>query len=477
MLILVLEASTTSAKAMLYNSDTHESKVLVKTYGKMYDDVTIHKAEQVFMEMAALGKELAQWQDVSVVSLSGTWHSILLCDKNMTPKTPVYLWSHTGAADICRGLRGDAAFVDSYYHKTGCMVNAIYPAYKTLMLKEMGYDLGSYYIMGQGSYNTYRLTGRRVITECLASGTGLLNIHEKKVDRSILDEIGIEEGQLSELVPYSETIPLSDEGAALLGVKAGIPVIPCNSDGGLNQVGVGALEEGVMTFSVGTSGAMRLTTPQALIPDVPSTWCYLSPKSWLSGAATSGCCNCIDWFMNSLLETRGSYVELDGELDAGADTPVFLPFLFGERCPGWDDERRGGFSDITPQMGRRDLYRGVQEGVLYNLYQCYQHLVKLNGKPKKIKLSGGILHSQNWTQMCADIFQEEMEIDKEKQGSLIGGAVLAMELLGVIGDAKDYRPEACERIKPDFQNAQLYAKKYRRYLDVYNENFCKGGNK
>ncbi|MEA5035167.1 FGGY-family carbohydrate kinase, partial [Cloacibacillus evryensis] len=153
------------------------------------------------------------------------------------------------------------------------------------------------------------------------------------------------------------------------------------------------------------------------------------------------------------------------------------PFLFGERCPGWDDERRGGFSDITPQMGRRDLYRGVQEGVLYNLYQCYQHLVKLNGKPKKIKLSGGILHSQNWTQMCADIFQEEMEIDKEKQGSLIGGAVLAMELLGVIGDAKDYRPEACERIKPDFQNAQLYAKKYRRYLDVYNENFCKGGNK
>ena len=88
MLILVLEASTTSAKAMLYNSDTHESKVLVKTYGKMYDDVTIHKAEQVFMEMAALGRELAQWQDVSVVSLSGTWHSILLCDKNISGLTP-----------------------------------------------------------------------------------------------------------------------------------------------------------------------------------------------------------------------------------------------------------------------------------------------------------------------------------------------------------------------------------------------------
>lgn len=468
MLILVLEASTTSAKAMLYNPETHESKVRVKTYGKMYDDVTIHKAEQVFQEMAALGKELAQWQKVDIISLSGTWHSVTLCDKNMTPKTPVFLWSNTAAADICREFRKDQGFVDYFYHRTGCMVNAIYPAFKLIMLKNGGFDLKDYYVMGQGSYNTYRLTGHRVITGCLASGTGLLNIHEKKFEPSILSEIGIGEDQLSELVPYDKTFPLSEEGAKLLGLQAGIPVIPCNSDGGLNQVGVGALEEGVMTFSVGTSGAMRLTTQQSLIPDKPSTWCYLSPKAWLSGAATSGCCNCIDWYRNNLLGARDSYADLDGATNAGAETPVFLPFLFGERCPGWDDERHGGFSGITPQMGRFELYRAVQEGVLFNLYQCYLHLTGLNGRPKKIKLSGGILHSPTWTQMCADIFQEEMDVDKETQGSLIGGAVLAMELLGVIRDARDYRIDVADTIKPDFQNGQIYERKYQRYLDAYN---------
>ena len=469
MLILVLEASTTSAKAMLYNSESGESKIRVKNYGKMYDDLTIHKAEQVFLEMIYLGRELAQWQKVDMISLVGTWHSLVLCDKNMKPSTPVYLWSHTGAANICREIRKDTEYVNNFYHKTGCMVNAIYPAFKLEMLKSQGYNLREYLIMGQGTYNTWRLTGQRVITACSASGTGLLNIHKKDFEPTVLKDAGVTRDQLCDLVSYDATYPLSPEGAAMLGISSGIPVIPCNSDGGLNQVGVGALEEGVMTFSVGTSGALRLTTKTALIPETPSTWCYLSPKAWLSGAATSGCCNCIDWFCNSLLGQKDGYDELDGGIDdISVFTPVFLPFLFGERCPGWDDERQGGFTGISPKMGRRHLYRAVQEGILFNLYQCYQRLTALNGRPRKIKLSGGILHSRNWTQMCADIFHEKMEIDKEKQGSLIGGAVLAMELLGVIKDAADYRVPIEETITPNFENSAAYAAKYKNYLDAYN---------
>ena len=93
------------------------------------------------------------------------------------------------------------------------------------------------------------------------------------------------------MIDYKHTYPLTAEAAAALGVKPGIPVVPTSSDGGLNQVGVGASVEGVMTFSVGTSGAIRLTTAQPVLPDQPSTWCYMSPKAWLSRAATNGCWN------------------------------------------------------------------------------------------------------------------------------------------------------------------------------------------
>lgn len=56
------------------------------------------------------------------------------------------------------------------------------------------------------------------------------------------------------------------------------------------------------------------------------------------------------------------------------DTPVFLPFLYGERCPGENEERSGGFYGLKPYHDRRSMYRAVQEGVLFNLRQGYEEL-------------------------------------------------------------------------------------------------------
>jgi gluconokinase len=38
------------------------------------------------------------------------------------------------------------------------MVNAIYPVFKLMLLKEQGYDLKDYLILGQGTYNYFCLT-------------------------------------------------------------------------------------------------------------------------------------------------------------------------------------------------------------------------------------------------------------------------------------------------------------------------------
>lgn len=465
--ILVLEASTTSAKGMLYETSTETFNVETRVFEDNLGDVTIHDAEEIYQSMLAVGKTLVKGKKIDMISLVGTWHSLLLCNKNMVPETPVYLWSNTEAKKICKELRKNNEYVMDFYKKTGCMVNAIYPFYKLIFLKNEGYNLKDYYIMGQGTYNNYRMTGKRVITPCLASGTGLLNIHSIEFDKELLSELGIQEDQLSRLVNYNETFALTEEAAGVLGVDTGIPVIPTNSDGGLNQIGAGAIEEGVMTFSAGTSGAIRLTTDKPLIPDSPSTWCYMSPKSWLSGAATNGCCNCIDWFKQKVLSEDMSYEDIEENIKDKITTPVFLPFIFGERSPGWNDERLGGFVNIKPHHTASDLYRAVQEGVLFNIYHCYKILAEVNGTPKKIKLSGGILNSTEWTQMCADIFQTELEIDTNKHSSLLGGAILAMELLKIIKDVKDFDFGPGKVIKPNLEMAELYNKKFNDYLYSY----------
>ena len=125
--------------------------------------------------------------------------------------------------------------------------------------------------------------------------------------------------------------------------------------------------------------------------------------------------------------------------------------------------------DIKPYHKPSDLYRAVQEGVLFNLYHCYTILVKVNGIPKKIKLSGGILNSTEWTQMCADIFNTSMEIDEVDHGSLIGGAVLAMEILGLIEDVTEYKAKPIKVIEPNKEMNSIYMKKFQRYLELYNK--------
>ena len=177
--ILVLEASTTSAKAMLYHTEDRSFEVKVRAYTGNYEDVTIHNAENVYLDMVSVGRELLDGRQVDMIALGGTWHSLVLCDGAVKPVTPVYPWSYTGAAPVCKRLRHDAEYVSRYYQKTGCMVNAIYPFFKLMMLREQGYDLSKYIIMGQGTYNNYRLTGQRVITPCLASGSGLLNTDQE----------------------------------------------------------------------------------------------------------------------------------------------------------------------------------------------------------------------------------------------------------------------------------------------------------
>ena len=467
MKILVLESSTSSAKAMVYDTDKKLSSVKTRPYSRMFDNMTVHNAQTVFDETLTVAKELLDGRsDIDMISLGGTWHSLCLTDKDMNPVTPVLPWCYTGASDLCRKVREDTDYVHRYYHKTGCMVNAIYPFFKLRMFKEMGFDLSGYMAAGQNVYNTYRMTGKKLVTECVASGTGLMNIYNKKYEPELLRELGISESSLPEIIPYDRIYPLAKEPASVLGLKEGTPVIPSNSDGGLNQIGVGALKKGVMTFSVGTSGAIRLTTEAPIIPEEPSTWCYLSPKSWLSGAATSGACNCIDWFKETFAKAE-TYSNLETGFKEDSGRPIFLPFVFGERCPGWNDDRRGIFENLNASCSVQDLYKAVQEGILFNLYQCYETLTAVNGIPEHIKLSGGILNSPCWAQMCADIFEKDMEVDKQSQSSLMGGVVLAMELAGEIASVEDFCVEPVSVVRPEPSHVEVYRKRYQNYLECY----------
>lgn len=464
MIVLGLESSTTSAKVML--ADLNGGVPIVRTC--LLDcpgpDPAVRDPDDVFRQTAALAKEVCDGRAVDLIVLSGTWHGLTLQGAAGTA-TPVMEWPYTGASALCENLRRDQNFVHWFYERTGCMTNAIYPAFKLRHLRDQGTDLRGLTAMDQGSVNFHRLTGQRWTALSLASGTGMVRCATESWDPEVLDALQIGDVSLPQIVGWDHAAPLSVEGAAALGLRPGIPVLPSEPDGGASQVGDDANEPGAMTFSMGTSGALRLATSAPAVSPRLTTWCYRSPLTWLSGAAASGCGNCVDWAKDRFFAPGTSYGDIEAGLkDEPERPPIFLPFLFGERCPGWQDQRTGGFLDILPSHTEYDLYEGVLLGVVMGLYHCYRELTLLNGEPRRVVLSGGVLSSPIWTRMCVDAFGIPMEVSTLQHSSLAGAVKLGARFANVQMPGPAAAPTI---LQPDTSKAGYYAEQFGRYLDAY----------
>ena len=469
MLVLALESSTSSAKAMLYDTEQGVVDVRSRSYPAEICAGGVSDTEQVHRLTLEIGAQVARGRAVAAVAVCGTWHSIAVCDGALRPLGATYSWNYMLPSDDCAAMRADKALTHELYTRTGCMPHVTYPRQSLHYLQQNGLKLSDKKLISQGAYTFYRLTGEFCESASTASGSGLLNVHTLQYDEAALGLLGLDPAQLGRLVRYTDVCPLGADAADLLGIAPGVPVVPAHPDGALNQISSCAAQVGRMTLSTGTSAAIRLTADRPVLPEEHQLWCYYGVADWMSGAATSGACNCLNWFLKYCLQNKWSFKELEDPADVGGDVPVFLPFLFGERCPGWRDGRRGGFCDITGAHSVRDLYRAVQAGILFNLYQCFEVLSGLAGAPSDILVSGGILNSVQWTQMLADIFGREIACMPTIDASSMGAVILALHAAGALDDIKQFDGDykTARRVAPRAAFRDYYAEQYARYLDWY----------
>ena len=189
----------------------------------------------------------------------------------------------------------------------------------------------------------------------------------------------------------------------------------------------------------------------------------------MNGAATAGACNCVNWFKETVLKNKWSFRELEETLLDDSETPVFIPFLFGERCPGWQDDRLGGFERLTGSVTVPQMFQAICEGVLFNVLQCYDILTGLAGAPERVIMSGGIINSPKWAQLAADIFDREIFISSTAQASLLGGAVLAIHAAGALDSLCDFSDDSANVLRPRNDLREKYRYKYQNYLECYNK--------
>ncbi|WP_051606560.1 FGGY family carbohydrate kinase [Microbacterium sp. CH12i] len=136
MIVLALEASTTSAKAMLFDTDTGSITVRDRRFEVDSAESTSRDGDALYTQLMALGREAAAGVEVDLIVLSGTWHGLGLFTPDLRAVTPIMEWSYTGAQDLCARLRKDQELTWWFYERTGCMVNAAYPVFKLMHLAE-----------------------------------------------------------------------------------------------------------------------------------------------------------------------------------------------------------------------------------------------------------------------------------------------------------------------------------------------------
>jgi xylulokinase len=265
------------------------------------------------------------------------------------------------------------------------------------------------------------------------------------------------------------------EAASITGLKAGTPVSAGGGDQAAQAVGVGAVEPGVVALTVGTSGVVFATTPDALIEPEGRlhAFCHAVPGMWHFMGVMLSAAGSLQWYRDTLAPEM-SFDELVQEaavVPAGSEGLQFLPYLTGERTPHPDPLARGAFIGLTVRHGRPHMTRAVLEGVSFGLKDSFTLIQNAGlGAVTQVRASGGGAKSALWRQILASVLEAELVTINTAEGAAYGAALLA----GVGAGAWEDVVSACRAsvkitgsTQPDPTQVEVYQKAYGVYRELY----------
>jgi gluconokinase len=271
-------------------------------------------------------------------------------------------------------------------------------------------------------------------------------------DAEALAAGGIEPGQLFPLTGVAEgrrglRAPWAGRWPALRGV----PWFPAVGDGAAGSIGSDCVDPTRIALNVGTSAALRVVTRTPTAPP-RGLWRYrLDRRRSLLGGATSEGGNVYAWCRDVLRLPDDADVER--ALAARApDTHglTVLPFLAGERAPGWRGNRRAAITGLSLDTTALDVAQAALEAVTLRLALVYALLAPCAAPDHAIVASGGaISRSRAWTRMVADALGRPVHVSGEAEATSRGAALLALESLGALPDVAVARAPLGDVVTPD----------------------------
>ena len=407
--------------------------------------------------------------EVGALGIAGQLDGCLPVDRKGEAMGPCLIWMDRRASAETTGVPAETVMA-----KGGVVLDASHMAAKMRWLKRHHGNARDIACFHQPtSFVVARLTGRAVLDHAVASTSMLYNLWDRRLDPELCEMFGIEPSELPE-IDASEAVAggLSAAGAALTGLKPGIPVAVGTGDDFSNALGAGVVRPGRVIVSLGTAEVVGAVHGTAVIDKgaLVETHGYAGERffienpGWLSGGALA-------WAIRILRLTGVEELnELAGQAPPGADGVTFLPALSGAMAPEWVAEARGCFYGLTAAHGPEHLTRAVLEGCAFAMRDVVDRLTALGVDTGRVRLLSGGARSRVWAEIRAGLLDRPVEVAAVSDSSPLGAALLAAVAAGAepsLDSAADKLAPRTVEIEPVSGHRGAYEEAYQRYRRLF----------
>ena len=335
------------------------------------------------------------------------------------------------------------------------------------------------YIFSVKDYIRFRLTGEAYSEATDISGSGLMDVKNAKVDKEMLEKLGIPETY--EKIPpikYSYDLcgKITKEASDMTGLLEGTPIAGGMFDIDACAVAVNVTSSKEMCTIAGTWSINEYISKHPVMDgSVAMNSLFAMPGYYLVEECSATSSGNLEWFLKHFLnkEEMGEGKELYETINKMVDSVepeesdvYFLPFLYGSNAHPLG---KGAFVGLTTYHDTAHIIRAIYEGVAYSHKTHIDKLLLSRKPPEAIRMAGGAVNSKVWVQIFSDVLGIPIETVEAKELGALGCGMAAAIAAGVYKDyieAAEYMVHVSERVYPNPDRQKIYQNKYKKYAAV-----------
>jgi xylulokinase len=481
--VIGIDVGTQSTKVVFYD---YENKQIAATGSAPHEIVSKDDGtseQDASWWITAIEKSMSQIsaeirKTAEAVGVSGQQHGFVPLDKDGNVLYRVKLWNDTSTVTECEEITKAFGGNEKLFQEAGNLILPGYTAAKILWLKKNKPDLFSRltHVLLPHDYVNFVLTGKYTMEFGDASGTGLLNIRDRKWNKELCAVI---DSELSAMLPTPGSPEegagvVSEEAAGRFGIPRGIPVSTGGGDNMMAAIGTGTVRDGQISMSLGTSGTLFAFSSKPVIDAAGTIAAFCSSNGgWLPLLCTMNCTVATEQTRKLFDVDVDQLDSLTGPVPPGSNGVTVLPFFTGERVPNLPLAKASIMGLSPTNTSKENILKASMEAAIYGMRLGLNSLSELGISARQITLTGGGSKSRVWRQLAADITGVPVRLPGFHDSAALGAALQALwykdiyQKNGKVPEMAEYVEEyigsqETEAIEPG-NNEKAYKEGYERY--------------